>query len=165
MQSNQQLKMKIFLCIFLAILSRQCFLIKSRKGASCHLVFGMIPLTGMQGSIDELDTAAATEAKRSFSCHHQMPSVTDSSKESEKGHTKKIAAIFLSIFSAKAKTFLSQAKNRRHCCFFNIFSQVSKNTSDQLILTLTKLRLKLCRVAGWFKSRNQQPRKLCCGFH
>ena len=139
----------------------------------------MIPLTGMQGSIDELDTAAATEAKRSFSCHHQMPSVTDSSKESEKGHTKKIAAIFLSIFSAKAKTFLSQAKNRRHCCFFNIFSQffwpetflvslevtVSKNTSDQLILTLTKLRLKLCRVAGWFKSRNQQPRKLCCGFH
>ena len=41
---------------------------------------------------------------------------------------------------------------------------VSKNTSDQLILTLTKLRLKLCRVAGWFKSRNQQPRKLCCVF-
>ena len=98
MLSNQQLKMKIFACSFLTILFRQCFLIKSRKGASCHLVFGMILLTGMQGSIDELDMAASSEAKRSFSCHHQMPSVTDSSKESEKGQTKKIAAIFLSIF-------------------------------------------------------------------
>ena len=128
MPSNQLLKMKIIASSFLTILFRQSFLIKSRKGASCQLVFGMILLTGMQGSIDELDTAASSEAKRSFSCHHQMPSVTDSSKESEKGHTKKIAAIFLSIFSAKAKTFLSQAKNRRHCCFFNIFSHLI--TSD-----------------------------------